>query len=394
MKTNPFKFLVIVCALLTAVLLGSPAWAQKGKGGGKGGGGGGLDFQIVALDNGGGLFVDSSPRQINSLGEIVGQAGDTGGYVAVYWTTGTTGGTTTSQIHVLPGGSATAYVANDINDLSEIVGTGIYAAGNAVGLYWATPDSTPVALPPTPGDDHSWAWAINNQGVIVGISRLQVYDQNGDPGTVDQVVAWRVEFDQGTPIVSGPVVLPTAAGDEGFASDIVDNDAAGVAMVVGRVEPADESSQTAVTWTVVSNPDGTLTAGGPATILDVSASAYGANNSGDVCGRISGEPVVWIDGAANILNRSKFFFSTSAHDINASGVITGMGWYQKGFDGPDIRAAVWPSAGGSIINLSKSLGPNSPFVHLRTANAINDSNEIVGSGWDGSDFRAFLAIPD
>ncbi len=107
------------------------------------------------------------------------------------------------------------------------------------------------------------------------------------------------------------------------------------------------------------------------------------------------EAIVWSGGSSTILKRNKFLFNATAQDINTAGVIVGDGLYQKGFDGPGMRAVVWPSAGSSLILLDKFLAANSPFHHLSVATAVNQGGQIVGHGGDGQiDFQgAFLAVP-
>ena len=48
----------------------------------------------------------------------------------------------------------------------------------------------------------------------------------------------------------------------------------------------------------------------------------------------------------------------------------------------------------SMVLLAKFLDRDSPFTTLISANAINESGEIVGTGWDGNNSGAFLAIPE
>jgi hypothetical protein len=82
--------------------------------------------------------------------------------------------------------------------------------------------------------------------------------------------------------------------------------------------------------------------------------------------------------------------STVARDINDAGVIVGYG----GAGTIDHEAVVWPSASAKPVALSKYLGRNSPFLFLKESLAVNQAGDIVGFGWDGESYGAFLAIPE
>ena len=70
-------------------------------------------------------------------------------------------------------------------------------------------------------------------------------------------------------------------------------------------------------------------------------------------------------------------------------------------DGPNTRrtylaahdAVMWSSATGSMVLLNQFLDDNLPLTTLSCANAVNNYGEIVGFGYAGPRYRAFLAIP-
>jgi len=122
----------------------------------------------------------------------------------------------------------------------------------------AAPDYAILEIPPLPGDDTVWPWAINNVGQIVGSSQ-----RNGE---------------HGGPIVysdmTGTVPLPTLPGKPyGTAYDIND-----LGTIVGTVwdKPVPPRNVTAVRW----DTSGITDLGAPG----VSSSAFGVNASGAVVG--------------------------------------------------------------------------------------------------------------
>ncbi len=140
-------------------------------------------------------------------------------------------------------------------------------SGEGYAVYWESFSSPAVILPPVASPGFGAACELNDQGVIVGHSR--------NAENVDVPVVWRVV--NGVP--SDPFVLP---GGEGEANDLTNNDANGVATIVGQ------ANFRPVTWTVdrsrmaastlVSGPDD----------VDPDAvgygEAFGINALGDVCG--------------------------------------------------------------------------------------------------------------
>jgi uncharacterized membrane protein len=325
---------------------------------------------------------DCYARDINDLRDVVGYVEDavTGQRRAACWEVSGSGDAIQSQLILLTGGSD----ARGVNDCGEIVGYGTGGNGQTVGLYWATAAAAPLTLPPLSEDARSYALAINNQGVVCGQS----------VGATAQAVAWRVDWAGGQPSVSPPRALPTL-DEASSALAIGNNDADGVAQVVGRFAAASGQSTAAVAWTVASRPDGTLAVDPVRWIVESGdAWALGVNDGGTICGQAGWptEAMVWTDAASWTLHRARGIELASAQGINPSGVI--VGW---GDTGQIAREAVaWPRADGSMIQLNKYLGRKSPFVKLVEACAVNDLGEIVGYGFTevgGASDAVFLAMP-
>lgn len=331
-------------------------------------------YAIVKLNDANGAYSDAWANDINNMGQIVGQLWDSDALRAAYWELTALGGKTQSTLRVLRGDLASAIA---INDLGEIVGQGIDAStGIMPALYWSSPDADPIVLPSLPGHDRASASRINNDGVVCGTSTLA-----GDEAT-GRAVAWRINLVDGTPVVWGPLALPDL-GTGSRSDSINDNDAEGIATIVGKFET---SATAAASWSVQSLPNGTLAVASIPGVLDLDAQAYGVNDSDAICGASFGIPteaVVWTGWSRRILNRASFVTKAWANDISNGGVIVGTGSYLRGFERGE-RAVVWPTANGSMILLDKYLASGSPFSHLTVALSVNDQGLIIGQGWMGS----------
>ncbi len=268
-----------------------------------------------------------------------------------------------------------------------------------MGFYWASPTADPSFLLPLTDDDRCSAWAVNNQGVICGRSKRDIY--NGDQILVkreSRAVVWKVTEDG----VEGPFELPnyldvglSVDPDEGYgnAGAVNDNN-----TVVGHFWSWDGvtfNAIAAVSWSVSfeSTNGGPLQLVAIPTILDLDAFASGVSSAGAICGTLKGntpaddQAVVWTETSRTTLSGLPSVSYETAVDIE-NGVIVGFGWYE-GRKTQGDRAVVWPSATGEMILLDNFLGKRSSLVHLTSAIAINHAGEIVGGATGG----AFLAIP-
>lgn len=188
--------LMALVAMTVALLVALQVEAKKPKTG--------PSYTIIPLDNNweGMTFPHGEADDVNEWREIVGSVEEptTGTQLAAYWSTD-------NQLKPLRGNGK---FARGINDLSEVVGLGYDADQEPTGLYWPDPASNPVPLSALAGD-YSGAWAINNAGVICGVSRREVYGP--DPENPDQEilltreshpVVWKVS----SAGILGPFELP------------------------------------------------------------------------------------------------------------------------------------------------------------------------------------------
>ena len=378
---------ILLAALAACLIFAGLGEAGKPDKGGKpdgGGGDSGLSYQIVALDDAGGMVCDGVGEDVNNLGLVVGSVRDaiTDSPYAACWILGESNGEVDSTLTLLSGGTG----ANGVNEDGEIVGEGVEFAGTDVeylGLYWPAPGAEPVELDPLAGHDVSVPYAINDDGVICGVSAVV-----GGPWTSRRAVAWRVTWVDGAAEVFGPVELPGGLeGAQGVA--ITNNDGSGVAEIVGYGWGPNASASEAVVWQVVSGPNGTLTALPLPELLAVDAEAYGINSAGSVCGQVDNEAIVWSPDETTVLERptkgKNSVALTHALDINDAGLVVGIG-------GPgiiDSRAVFWGSANAKMVYLDSFLDADSQLAGLSQANAANEHGDIVGEAWNG----AFLAVP-
>ncbi len=332
----------------------------------------------------------TNPNESAIPRQVVGSVGATSDQdIPACWTTSVVDGTVQSELHVLELPTASGQ-ATGVNDGGQIVGAG-WDGSQPVGLYWASYGVEPEPLLPLLNDTVTYAYAINNDGVICGCSGHAVYvdDRDGNP-VFDHYeyrpVVWRVNAVD----IFGPVELPGSQPD--CASAINDNDAAGWATVVGTL-------YSALAWTVQSQADGSLTLG-QFVVLDSVGRAEGVNRTGTqgtVCGGAETsnpllQAVVWTGSTKLALKGARFYITRAANDINDQGVIVGWAEYTKNLSG-SLRAVMWSSATGSMVLLNQFLDDNSPLTSLSWANAVNNYGEIVGFGYAGPLCRAFIAIP-
>ena len=398
----------VLAVAVTACLLCSPfSQAKKPDRPGGGGGGGGdsaPSYQIIELDNFDGLFSGFA-FNINNVGQAVGHIND-GLYdhdVAAGWVIDNSGPQLPTTLQTLTDGT----VANDVNDLGEIVGERVDDSDPQnpawSALYWEHADAEPLVLPVPEGATVAAAESINHDSVICGWAatfdpQQQRYVQDG--------LVWRINFeDVGgkiLPVVWGPLVLPAVTPDGSVQPvDINDSDTDGIVRVVGSEFEAEENAPAAIAWDVMLLADGSLVASPMVDVLDIDAQGYGVNNARATCGARSVDAIVWEDSATHILDRSatirpsigkrKPISFATAHRISNGGVIVGQAnasVYRK--------AVVWPSVDAPIILLDNFLKKNSSFTELNRAVGVNDAGEIVGYGWDNERgiHPGFLAIPE
>jgi hypothetical protein len=286
--------------------------------------------------------------------------------------------------------------AEGVNNQNQIVG-GRSTADGIEGLFWANPSAAPVVLPPLPGDVDSPALAINDAGLVVGLSINATDIRTG--------VVWRVVVDEGgTAHIDGPVALaPLGDGSDSGAVD-VNEVIDGSALVAGETWFGSSAVREAVVWSVGLNPDGTIAVPGPPEGLgtlgldDPSDSfATAINDIGDVSGESDGWPVV--APAAETIQPLALPRNTvrgRAEDVNESADV--VGWLRikrNKFDtvltSPSY-AYLWHN--GEPLDLEQVIDRESGWDALWGANVINNAGVIAGWGRFDVNNRGFLLIPN
>jgi hypothetical protein len=315
-------------------------------------------------------------NDINDLGQAVGEEGISDGVKRA--------------LHLdIASGKYTALTNGDsatgVNNLNQIVGW-----SGATGVFWSSPTSTPVELPPRGGDVFSYAVRINDAGIVIGASI-------GDDGW-DVPVVWHVYFDEAGELqIAGPVELtfPLIDPDLGVVdlNEVVD----GVVQVVGRT-----LSEAAI-WTVQLHPDGSLAAPDPPLLLGTLglgdptwSIGYGINQWSDVCGYSDALPFVApVDGPMQALPVPRDTLRGLARDLNDFGEIAGYVAvpYRGLKTGPGHKyASLWVA--GARIDLSSQIPKQSGWDRLTEATAINNLGFIGGVGRFDVSYRGFLLIPN
>jgi uncharacterized membrane protein len=381
-------FVAIVAPLALQASLSAQQGNKPGGGGGKGGGS--TSYTIVKLDDGKGAYTGGAAYGINDLGLVVGYVEDPASPRAVAAAWAVNG--TDSQVQPLIGGVH----ARGVNNFDAIVGFGVDENDFTQGLYWVSPASKPIALPPLDGGLGSAALAINDDGLICGYSFHAVKDGEGQIRPATFAVVWSVAVIDGEFRRFGPVLLPILE-ETSIAHAVSETDEDGFATVVGGFQQLNGPRTAAVAWTVLLDSSGKLIVAHKPQLLELGeAQALGVNNIGMSCGasrlhsKAPTEARVWIDGIGITLdpNRQDHVEALGAND---NGVIVGMG----GPTTADLEAFVWPHATARPVVLNKFLPKkNSPFAWLKEASAINEAGLIVGGGWGTTkSYLPFLAIP-
>jgi uncharacterized membrane protein len=373
-----------------------------------------ISYQIVQLDladSAGATYTGSVANGINRQGHVVGLVEEpSAGCLPACWTISKIDGLQ-SELNLLeppflPDEPTVYAAACGINESGLIVGGWDNGGGNVPlagdALYWATCQSSPELLPPLDVlGRRTAAFAVNNSGVACGLSERAVIID----GVVDhyetRAAVWRIRQNmEGEFVVDGPVELPPLAGQPCAVAVAINDKGDGWADVVGNsFQDLDITGPHGVVWSVKWNDQGTLVVDGPAEVLSVAeySKANGVNDAGAVCGALSPpggaqQAVVWSGGPPLTLNLARYFFFADAYDVNNNGMIVGYAYYHKMYASGE-RAVMWPSATGAMVDLNQFLDDDSPFGILCVANAVNDAGEIVGYGWDGSNYTGFLAVP-
>ncbi len=380
-----------IVALTITLLSVTPthAWPPggNGRGGGNGGGGNGgggntAPYTIIPFLPPDFETVSSGVSDLNEVGQAVGTAEIYNGL----------GGLRAVHLDVISGvytELSDGSVARGVNNLNQTVGYVELPAETldllvTVALFWSSPSADPVELSPLPGDVDSYAYAINDAGIVVGSS---VGSSN------EQGVAWRVIVDAGGIVhVSDPVALPALADAAYWSAGDVGETVDGAAVALGGVTI--DSIREAALWLLELDPvDGTIVVNESPVGLGPYSSGFATNTYGDVCGQYYALPFVALAGQGiQPLPLPRNTQWGRAMDVNNAGQVVGiLDIYSNIRNGPgNFHAYLWTD--GEMIDLEKQVDLGG-WDRLSGANVINDVGVIAGWGRFDMDSRGFLLIP-
>ncbi|MEM8864501.1 MAG: hypothetical protein AAGF31_03025 [Planctomycetota bacterium] len=255
-------------------------------------------------------------------------------------------------------GSGQNGAGHDLNDVGQIVGQVVTPSGlrgfrHSTGGTALLPPLSPTLYP------RSYALGTNNLNDAIGVS------ESPGPLPFFQGTIWA---GGGTTPMQVPMNVPRDINDSQL---IVGDVFAGPVMAVAF----DFANQTTPL------PMGTL--GGNL------SRAFAVNNHGEAVGfsvdtNNQWHAFIWdaANGMTNLGAASLGAIESRAYDINNHGTVVGELNY-----GGIFRAFCWID--GQILDLNSLLHPNSGWV-LETANGVNDSGWITGTGTYFGEQRAFL----
>ncbi len=367
--------LILATVMTLSLAVASESLAQGGgKPGGGGGGGSSTAYNLFRLSAPGAAASSTEAHRMNDAANVVGSYRDAanvryGFYYHHASETYTSLGTMTS--------------ASGMNQSDAIVGQDELLG---LGVYWSSPSSPPLLLPPLAEHEYSKAISINDDGMIVGES-YNLGTTNIEPG--DQgLVAWFVDEDSN---VHGPVELPFLSGD--WAGRVMQVGPAnnGVATVVGSSGDSaagPDEFPLPVAWSLVLTSDGLLVFGPAIVEGDYEVGdANGVNSSDTIVGmaglptsypflKAAGEPML-------ILPMLSKAVSGYARAINSSGSTVGMQNVQPRRNSTLERTAVlWPTA-NSVVDLNTQVSLASGERLILTSD-INTHGDILARNNQGS----------
>gem|GEM_PF-2846072 len=297
-------------------------------------------------------------RGINSSGEVVGRMQYVDSYhnslmIGFRWAEGAT----MDNLPPLPGFYFSQ--AFDINDSRDAVGVSYRDIREGFrGTIWHT-DGTKTELPDL-GGGSTYAYSINNAGLVVGSSDLG--------STRSHAFLWQVG--------SGMTDLGTADDQVYYHSSALDVNNAG--QIVGISTQATIGGKvTACLWS-----------GGGIIILGNDQSrAEGINDAGLVVGQQDCVAHQWQGGPGGTSLGTLGGLSSGAMAVNNHGQV--VGWSAISPTSGLNHAVLWE--GGDILDLN-DLHDGAGW-DLRWANDINDAGQIVGWGYFNGYTRGFLLTP-
>lgn len=324
----------LIALLLAGLTLSSPAWAV------------GYTITDLGTNVSAGNFVFG----INGNGQVVGLTGDG----ATLWNNDSSH--TPTVLLGPPRGGALG-----INNSGQVVGSTSINFSTRATVWGNDNNHTPLQLG-TLGYE-SYGSGINDAGQVVGYSYL-----NNGP---HHAVLWDA---------SGIHDLGTLGGHDSSARGINN-----IGQVVGTSYLSNNLSTRAFIWDNVTGIRdlGTLSGGN-------FSQGNAISNSGQVAG---------FSNIANSAIHATFWDSSGIHDLGTlGGASSSWAWGMNNLDqvvgasdGVDTQAVMWQN--GVALDLNSLAGAQGLGWFLNSANAINDSGQIVGTGRINGQSHTYLLTP-
>lgn len=338
----------------------------------------------------------TGPLAINSNGYVVGQAPP---YFFV-WKYGANGGQATLLNQASANGPNGSWGVV-INDANQVVSTrDVVASGVSVphGCAWERNSSgqwQAADLPPLAGDNASWGYALNNNGLVVGVSFVISFDAQGNAIYGPQhLLSW--QKDPLTGDWQGTAIPDAVTGATMYHVTNVNTSGQAVGWAIDHASGATQGFFVD-TNTLAVTPLGTL--GGS------QGRTHGLNDAGQVTGwstladgtnrAVYWDPSRGADNWRNLgtLGGPSSRAAGSASDtgdchINSSGYVVGYSYNSKGV----VHGFVWDAARG-MRDLNAITPNKAGFSELDSAWAISDSGQITGMGVTKGKQAAYLLTP-
>ncbi|MBU1691443.1 MAG: PEP-CTERM sorting domain-containing protein [Gammaproteobacteria bacterium] len=324
-----------------------------------------VPYTITDLGTLGGAY--SSAFDINNNGQVVGFASLNSGYSHPFlYSNGVM-----SDLGTLDGG--TGGLARGINDSGQVAGTAYTAGGDMRAFLYSNGSMNNLG---TLGGNRSQAYGINNSGQVVGWTDTAA------------VTGRAFLYSNGSMTDIG-----TLGGIYSYAHGINDS-----GQVAGQATPT-RTTSTSPYYHAFSYDNGSMIDLG--TLGWDSSAAYDINNSGQVVGIVSSSTYnadqhVYINTAHAFLysNGSMIDLGTLGGTNSWAGGINDSGQAVGWADTTDGASHAVLYSGNTLTDLS--LLPevlNAGWTSLEEARAINNKGQIVGYGFIGGNYRAFLLSP-
>ena len=300
-------------------------------------------------------------------------------------------GTVTRNIGSLGGGIT---YANDLNEAGQIAGTSVNEQGIENAFIWSAGGGM-LDIRAEPGRGRSYAWAINNRGVVTGSfgDSARPFRWSHAGGVEDLGVTPAFQQPSGRVLNDAGLIAGVTTIDDEFtrvfawtrASGLVDIDTLGsvesnpVAVGSGgevagnRLASWEDGGDRPFLWT---RATGMVDLGiGRGTTAWVNAMTPGLHIAGGIGFADGRQRAMSWTRRGGMRELGTLGGRTSvARGVNAKGQIVGFAEDKAGA----MRAFVW-SAGGGMLDLNRHLRRVPPTLVLEHAMAINDKGEIVAS---------------